>query len=875
MSTQATAKAANTNCCSSKRCDEAQPCTAEGFQRPRFFAGQLLTEDDLESLSSYVVGKNRLHNRYLWGDGVACGLEVKPHPCGGGRVLVESGYALDCCGNDLLLPCEEELDINALVRQLRIDLRGGYDCGDPCADATTGTGSGSGASITEPVSEWTEIGKGSKQAADKTERYCLYLRYSETQSDPVSPYQVDEPCSGSSCEWTRINEGVRFELRCYTPPCDENELCERIKDCLGDVYALENNLTQATDLQQAVILYRQLAAPAGQAAVVPLLRIDDGAALSNSADTLDEFFIELEEKKANPETMDSAKVVKAMNAAADASAYLTRYRLMKEEERGSLLADADKAAKEGEGGAAVPLTQVLTRVSKLVKKLDKVEEPVVELHVKDPLILESSKSALRIVKSLGGDLSPLPEAQALDSETRQLALKTFATPETFRIIGERFTSLQGDLIQRLSSETDPVHRNLLFNVQSKSLPVLGSGQRLGVNQMIEFTEVGELVVGGYQKLLQDCLCNALLPECSDCEDPVVLLACLEVKECEVVDICNMVRKFLITPPNLRYWFPVIGKLGQGLTAMCCPDTRCEPQAKPAPGDDKLFDYQSGYSYGVQSSYRYSQMASLASSTRLLSLLLGDCLKFDSGKQIKAAQSSNHAVQLMYQLSGGGTRTGLPPTGVPPKLPPETPPRIPPKTPPETPPTWIPIEDEKPRTVLESAGMIDWTAVPFGVAPPADFIPPPPMTEIDIKTVLESDAARDAVAGLVEEKVNKLVKVETGTDVDALVTKKLKAAEAKGAAEMERLMKKKLAEADKARAAEVDKLVAKKLEEVVEVRLNKEKIALDAELKKRLAVKELTKVVDGSTVVKRLNTSIKNLEVKNRDLEREVKRLQGS
>src|SRR5215471_18466852 len=61
-------------------------CQNQGFVRPLFFAGQLLTEEDLQKLIDYVVGKNRLHNQRLWGDGVVCGLDVTCNPCGGGTV---------------------------------------------------------------------------------------------------------------------------------------------------------------------------------------------------------------------------------------------------------------------------------------------------------------------------------------------------------------------------------------------------------------------------------------------------------------------------------------------------------------------------------------------------------------------------------------------------------------------------------------------------------------------------------------------------------------------------------------------------------------------------------------------------------------------
>ena len=49
--------------------------------RPRFFAGQLVTDADFRRLDDYLVGKARLHNRYLHGTGVVCGLEAVCNPC--------------------------------------------------------------------------------------------------------------------------------------------------------------------------------------------------------------------------------------------------------------------------------------------------------------------------------------------------------------------------------------------------------------------------------------------------------------------------------------------------------------------------------------------------------------------------------------------------------------------------------------------------------------------------------------------------------------------------------------------------------------------------------------------------------------------------
>jgi hypothetical protein len=185
--------------------------TATAFVRPRFFAGQLLTEDDLSALTAYTIAKDRLHNRYLFGAGVVCGLWVSCDPCGGSTVTVQPGYALDCCGNDLILPCAATLDVNAMIRDLRA-AQLGKDCGDPCAGQGTAT--------------------AASQSTTPVRRYCLYARYGEQATDPVAPYATGEPCGQVACEPTRIQEGISFILKCPVnapPPAD---LWTRIKACM-------------------------------------------------------------------------------------------------------------------------------------------------------------------------------------------------------------------------------------------------------------------------------------------------------------------------------------------------------------------------------------------------------------------------------------------------------------------------------------------------------------------------------------------------------------------------------------------------------------------------------------------------------------------
>lgn len=350
-------------------------CRGQGYVRPHFFAGQLLTEDDLQALTDYVASKDRLHNRYLIGAGVVCGLEVTCHPCGGGTVIVHSGYALDCCGNDIVLQCATELDINAMVRDLRRNLLGGYDCGDPCANQQLPKkkdSANAGAADSDRKEESVE---------EPSRHYCLYVRYCEEWADPVTPYATDEPCGQAVCEWSRVREGLKFELRCQVGQPAPNDFIHRLIKCFGDLTGGERLATTMT----------QLTAAGG--------------------------------------------------ATADNLAY----------------------AKEA-----------------LLDQFDR------SPHMVD------------------------------------CALRGF--------------------------------------VKSVALPTPGNVDVGAANKLIE----------AYVRYLRDCFCAAINPPCLPCDDPGVLLACLEVKDCDVIDICNLERTFVLSAPAFRYWVPIY-LLGEALERFCCKE----------------------------------------------------------------------------------------------------------------------------------------------------------------------------------------------------------------------------------------------------------------------------------------------------------------
>jgi hypothetical protein len=104
-------------------CSPAPGCPACGqlecLCRPRWVAGMVVSEADLNRLDYYITAKQRLHNRQLFGSGVACGLVVTCHPCGDGVVSVSPGYALGPCGEDIVVCAPDAVDVCAMIRQCR------------------------------------------------------------------------------------------------------------------------------------------------------------------------------------------------------------------------------------------------------------------------------------------------------------------------------------------------------------------------------------------------------------------------------------------------------------------------------------------------------------------------------------------------------------------------------------------------------------------------------------------------------------------------------------------------------------------------------------------------------------------------------------
>ncbi|GGR38749.1 hypothetical protein [Streptomyces netropsis] len=185
--------------------DHAGGFRAGGPVRPVFFAGQLLTEDDLGQLTTWITGRVRTHNRlrHVSPDGlgaVVCGLAVGCDSCARGEVRVGEGHAVDGSGNDIPVVCAEDVDVVKLVREFRA---AGGGCPEPCPP---------------PGPERT---------------YALFLRYDEEFAEPVAPYDPGDGCTPAGCVPTRIREGHRFVVGCVPDPPSDH-LCATLRRRFDD-----------------------------------------------------------------------------------------------------------------------------------------------------------------------------------------------------------------------------------------------------------------------------------------------------------------------------------------------------------------------------------------------------------------------------------------------------------------------------------------------------------------------------------------------------------------------------------------------------------------------------------------------------------------
>lgn len=80
----------------------------EQLKRIHYFDGQVLCIHDFEDEQNYFLEKHRRQNRMLCGAGIHNGLNVS---VSGEKIYIEPGVALDCSGNEIIMPKERIISL--------------------------------------------------------------------------------------------------------------------------------------------------------------------------------------------------------------------------------------------------------------------------------------------------------------------------------------------------------------------------------------------------------------------------------------------------------------------------------------------------------------------------------------------------------------------------------------------------------------------------------------------------------------------------------------------------------------------------------------------------------------------------------------------
>ncbi|GII66861.1 hypothetical protein Skr01_69460 [Sphaerisporangium krabiense] len=506
------------------------------FVRPRFFAGQLLTEDDLELLVRYVTGKSRLHNRSVSGPGVVCGLEIGCDPCGGGTVVVRPGHALDGAGNDIVLSCAEKVDVPALVRELRVGGLG-VDCGDPCDD-------------------------------DGARRYGLFVRYEEAPVEPVAPYATEEPCPSPGCVPSRVQEGYRFLVKRDGFEDHRYNPGTRLLASLGDLdragraRARDERLGRYADAMFVAALGSDRA-----------IRFDASDA-KRYADSLAWLGQSGDGIPADPVAREMTEHVRAL---ASAVARFDTY-----DEAGQNQLKKDYPDLDGVRDARKILRGSCERLA----------GTDAEAVWPDPLRRSLARA---VVAESAARVAPDRPDTGAPLEVRLLAQGTplgHALQVEFRA---DLNLIREWLLGRLEESPGQADCSLRAKVSAIEVPHLlprpeegDDGERLSIAELRRIAESAARLTAALRRFLTDAACATLNPPCADGAGTDVLLARLELDDCDVVRVCAATRPQVL-PGGSAYgeWLPKLYRLRELAERLCrAPAARRRhpklPQDGPVP-----------------------------------------------------------------------------------------------------------------------------------------------------------------------------------------------------------------------------------------------------------------------------------------------------
>ena len=195
--------------CACKEPKTSTCCSLLCFERPNYFCGHLLTDADLSLGQKYLIEKQKLYHRTLDGWGVVCGLRLTcDHECAG-YIRAGEGYAIDDCGNDLVVCETQKVNVIGILREK------GYLIAEPPLDPC----------------------RPAPPRDDCPVRQCFFITacYDEEPGDFTTPFRTGCGSGPAECEPTRIRERVRFDVLAEAPPQTNilDSVQQRVEACLS------------------------------------------------------------------------------------------------------------------------------------------------------------------------------------------------------------------------------------------------------------------------------------------------------------------------------------------------------------------------------------------------------------------------------------------------------------------------------------------------------------------------------------------------------------------------------------------------------------------------------------------------------------------
>lgn len=160
---------------------ECGVCKIPYLERNNYFYGKLMTVRDFSAEQCYFNEKRWLVNRMVLGWGVVCGLDVKQKPIDPNdpskgyddkKVVVTSGLAIDCCGREILVCEDHEIQLT-------------------------------------PEESECHKEKETKEQGEKKYVICLEYHECKTEPIPLPPIACDQK---EKCEFNRIRDSFKISV---------------------------------------------------------------------------------------------------------------------------------------------------------------------------------------------------------------------------------------------------------------------------------------------------------------------------------------------------------------------------------------------------------------------------------------------------------------------------------------------------------------------------------------------------------------------------------------------------------------------------------------------------------------------------------------